>query len=95
MEQHTERSDNIASLLKWNPSEYVFNPDFDLGLGDEWTVRFPLSSDTAKSSRSNSSLYGIINIFSGYIVYSMLSGRVSEVIMGIAMSGTSLIKGKI
>ena len=36
MEQHTERSDNIVvspSLLKWNPSEYVFNPDFDLGLG--------------------------------------------------------------
>ena len=59
MEQHTERSDNSVvspSLLKWNSSEYVFNPDFDLGLGDEWTVRFPLSSDTAKSSRSNSSL---------------------------------------
>ena len=53
MEQHTARSDNIVvspSLLKWNPSEYVFNPDFDLGLGDEWTVRFLLSSDTAKSS---------------------------------------------
>ena len=40
-------------------------------------------------------LDGIINIFSGYIVYSMLSGRVSEVIMGITMSDTSLIKGKI
>ena len=45
MEQCTEESNNIIfspSLLKWNPSKYVFNPDFDLGLGDEWTVRFLL-----------------------------------------------------
>ena len=42
-------------------------------------------------------LDGIMNIFYGYIVYSILIGRVSEVIIyiGIAMSGTSLIKGKI
>ena len=48
MEQSAEKSNNVIvspRLLKWNPSEYVFNPDFDLGLGDEWTVRFPLSSD--------------------------------------------------
>ena len=38
MEQHMENSDKIVSpsLLKWNPIKYVFNPEFDSGLGDEW-----------------------------------------------------------
>ena len=40
-------------------------------------------------------LNDIIDIFYSYVVYSMFSGSVSEVIVGITMSGTSLIQGKI
>ena len=24
------------SLLSWNPSDFVYHPEFDLGIGEEW-----------------------------------------------------------
>ena len=33
------------SLLIWDPSKYVYNPAFDLGIGEEWLPTHPLASE--------------------------------------------------
>ena len=31
------------SLLSWNPSDYVYHPEFDLGIGEEWLPKHPVA----------------------------------------------------
>ena len=31
------------SLLRWNPSDSVHRPEFDLGIGVEWLLKHPVA----------------------------------------------------
>ena len=37
-------------LLKWNPSEYLYNPDFDLGIED-WLPKHPVAREIAGKTK--------------------------------------------
>ena len=40
---HKERVIVSSSLLSWNPSDFVYHPEFDLGIGDEWLPKHPVA----------------------------------------------------
>ena len=40
------------SILSWNPHDYVYNPDFDLGIKEEWLPKYPVVSATVIESKS-------------------------------------------
>ena len=31
------------SLLRWNPSDFLYHPEFDLGIGEEWLPKHPIA----------------------------------------------------
>ena len=40
------------SILSWNPHDYVYNPDFDLGIREKWLPKYPVVSATVIESKS-------------------------------------------
>ena len=32
-----------SSLLSWNPSDFVYPPEFDFGIGEEWLPKYPVA----------------------------------------------------
>ena len=41
---HKERVIVSPSLLSWNPSDFVYHPDFNLGIREEWLSKHPVVS---------------------------------------------------
>ena len=41
----TSKESIIASrsFLRWNPSDFVYHPEFDLGMGEEWLPKHPIT----------------------------------------------------
>ena len=44
------------SLIKFNPSTYVYNPRFDLGIGEEWLPKHPVIKPAEVSQAANASI---------------------------------------
>ena len=36
-----------SSMIKFNVNEYVYNPQFDLGIGEEWLPKYPVMASQA------------------------------------------------
>ena len=41
------------SLLTWNPSKFVYSPDFDLGIGEEWLPKHLVIISTLRSASTH------------------------------------------
>ena len=46
----TKRVIVSPSLLKWDPSKFVYDPNFDLGIGEEWLPKYPVTVASYTSS---------------------------------------------
>ena len=44
------------SLIKFNPSTYVYNPRFDLGIGEEWLPKHPVIKPVQGCQAANASI---------------------------------------